>query len=214
MENVIKGNLKWLRTYLAEILTGLFVIFTCIIAFGVGYIFCLLQIRDDVLFYENMISASEPSICVLCRNHTGVKVHAPCLINLSTGEVAELSVYDPHPTEVGGVSVVTKKGYISFFTGTGVMIQQNSDLECCEATLPQKEDPIAPGHFCYECRRILAELDRNGYVIADMYDPNEVDIYTIWDGAKYEIRDYLVTVNQIDSGALEIEVHGLWAQDK
>ena len=89
------------------------------------------------------------------------------------------------------------------------MIQQNPDLEYCEATLPRKEEPIELGHFCYGCRRILAELDRNGYVIADMYNPEAVEVYTVWDGAKYEIRDYLVTVNRTDSGAFEIEVHGL-----
>jgi len=209
MGNVFKSICNWMKTHLADLLTVLLVLFACVAAFGVGYILCLFHVRDDVLYYEAMISAPEPRVCALCRNHTGAKVHAPCVVNLATCEVAELSVYDSHPTEVGEVSAVTKKGYISFYTGAGAMIQQNSDLECCEATLPQKVDPIAPGHFCYECRRILAELDRNGYVIADMYDPETVEVYSVWDGAKYAIRDYLVTVNQIDSGALEIEVHGL-----
>ncbi|MBQ3257087.1 MAG: hypothetical protein IJA67_06725 [Oscillospiraceae bacterium] len=148
-------------------------------------------------------------MCALCRNQAGAKVHAPCIVNLATGEVSELSVYDPHPTEIGEVTAAPKKGYTSFFTGAGAMIQQNPDLEYCEATLPRKEEPIEPGHFCYECRRILTEPDRNGYVIADMYNPEAVEVYTVWDGAKYEIRDYLVTVNRTDSGALEIEVHGL-----
>ena len=209
MRTVCSGICRWIKTHLADLLTVLLVLFACIASFGVGYVLCLEQIWDDVLYYESMISASEPSSCALCRNHAGAKVHAPCLINLATGEAAELSVYDPDPTEVGEVSAITKKGYTSFFTGAGAMIQQNSDLEYCEATLSQKEETIEPGHFCYECRRILADLDKNGYVIADMYDPKEVDVYTLWDGAKYEIRDYLVTVNETDNGWLEIEVHGL-----
>ena len=214
MRTVCSGICRWMKTHWGDILTVLLVLIACIASFGVGYILCLFQIRDEVLYYEAIISTPEPSVCALCRNHAGTKVHAPCLINLATGEVAELSVYDPDPTEKGEVSAAAKKGYASFFTGAGAMIQQNPDLENCEATLPQKEEPIDPGHFCYECRRILADLDKNGYVIADMYDPEAVEVYTVWDGAKYEIRDYLVIVNQKDSGALKIEVHGLLAQDK
>ena len=208
-ENAFMSICKWIKTHLADLLTVFLVLFACIAAFGVGYILCLFQFRDDVLYYESMISAPEPQVCTLCRNQTGPKIHAPCIVNLATGEVTELSVYDPHPTEIGEVTTAQKKGYTSFFTGAGAMIQQNPDQEYCEATLPQMQGSIDPDHFCYECRRILAELDRNGYVIADMYDPEAVEVYTVWDGAKYEIRDYLVTVNQTDSGTLEIEVHGL-----
>lgn len=209
MGNVFMSICKWIKTHLADLLTVFLVLFACIAAFGVGYILCLFQFRDDVLYYETMISAPEPRACVLCRNQTGTKIHAPCIVNLATGEVAELSVYAPHPTDAGEVTAAPKKGYTSFFTDAGAMIQQNPDLEYCEATLPRKEGSIDPGHFCYECRRILAEPYRNGYVIADMYNPEAVEVYTVWDGAKYEIRDYLVTVNRTDSGALEIEVHGL-----
>lgn len=206
---VCKGICRWMKTHWADMLTVLLVMFSCIAAFGVGYFLCLLQIRDDVLYYENMIIAPEPRVCALCRNQIGTKIHAPCIVNLATGEVFELSVYDSHPTEKGEVSAAAKKGYTSFFTGAGAMIQQNPDLEYCEATLPSEEDLIDPVHFCYECRRILAEQNKSGYIIADMYDPKAVEIYTVWDGAKYEIRDYLVSVNQTENGGLEIEVHGL-----
>lgn len=200
---------SWIKTHWLEIAASSMIAVIAIIAFGIGYIHCLVRFRDDILYYESMIFAPEPTVCVLCRNNTGARIHAPCIVNLSTGEVSELSVYDSHPTEIGEVVATVKKGYTSFFTDAGAMIQQNPDLEYCEATLPRKEEPSEPGYFCYECRRILADLDKNGYVISDMYDPKAVEVYTVWDGAKYEIRDYLVTVNRTDSGALEIEVHGL-----
>ena len=48
--------------------------------------------------------------------------------------------------------------------------------------------------------------------VADMYDPEEVSIYKIWNGAKYEIRDYLITVNKTENRNLEIEALGLLDQ--
>lgn len=206
MTNPFKGIGIWMKMYWAEILTGLFVAFVCAISFGAGFILCFAHLQDDVRFYEAMLYTPEPRICALCSNKTNANIHAPCIVNLATGEVAELAIYDPHPTETYAVE---KKGYTSFFAAAGAVIQQNCDSEYCVASLPKTEEPMAPAHFCYECRRILTEPDRNGYVIADMYNPEAVEVYTVWDGAKYEIRDYLVTVNRTDSGALEIEVHGL-----
>lgn len=57
------------------------------------------------------------------------------------------------------------------------------------------------------------DIDKDGYVIADMYDPANVSVFKVWDGAKYEIRDYLVTVNKTEHRNFEIEVHGLLKQE-
>ena len=161
-----------------------------------------------------MITAPEPTVCALCRNNARAKVHAPCIVNLATGEVAELAIYDPHPTEIGEVTETPKKGHVSYFTGAGALIEQNPDQGYCKATLA-KEEPIGPGYFCYECRRKISEIDQDkkGYIIADMYDPLSVVTYTVCASAKYEIRDYLVTVNKVNGGALEIAVHGLLFQE-
>ena len=124
-----------------------------------------------------------------------------------------MAIYDPHPTEIGEVTETPKKGHVSYFTGAGALIEQNPDQGYCKATLA-KEEPIGPGYFCYECRRIISDLDKDGYIIADMYDPNSVSVYQIWNGAKYEIRDYLITVNKTENKCLEVEVHGLLEQDE
>jgi len=36
-----------------------------------------------------------------------------------------------------------------------------------------------------------------------------VSIYRVWDGAKYEIQDYLVTDNKTETKNFDNEVHGL-----
>lgn len=86
---------------------------------------------------------------------------------------------------------------------------RNQESEFCRATLPKELEKINPAHFCYECRRIVSELDKEGYVLADMYAPEDVKVYEIRNGLKYEIRDYLVTVNITKNKSLEMEVHGL-----
>lgn len=64
-------------------------------------------------------------------------------------------------------------------------------------------------YFCYGCRHLIAELYKDGYVVADLYDPENISIFEVCNGAEYWIRDYLVTVTQTDGGGLEIRVHGL-----
>lgn len=72
--------------------------------FAFNFFFCFILARDEIIYLERMIESPEPEICAFCRNGEGEKIHAPCIVNLSTGEVVELSVYEPHPTELGEVS--------------------------------------------------------------------------------------------------------------
>ena len=207
MTSIFKRIVRWMKTYWAELLTGMFVALVCVMSFGVGYILCYARLQDDVRFYESMLHTPEPSVCALCSYNTAAKIHVPCIVNLATGEIAELAVYDSHPTEV---SAEGKKGYTSFYTGAGAVIQQNSDNEYCEASLPKREGPMEPAHFCYDCRHRIAELDKDGYVIADLYDRENISAFKVSDGAEYGIRKYLVTVEKLDGGNLEVVVQ--WAE--
>lgn len=90
---------------------------------------------------------------------------------------------------------------------------RNQENELCEATLPKEEKRIDPGHFCYNCRRIISGIDKDGNVIADMYDHETVSVFKVWDGARYEIREYLVTVNKTEHKNCKTEVHGLLEQE-
>ncbi len=40
--------------------------------------------------WEAISTLSEPEQCALCGNGEGMRYHAPCLVDLSTGEVGEL----------------------------------------------------------------------------------------------------------------------------
>ena len=203
---------SWLKWYWKDILTWIISIISYLFLFGFGFFLCFILARDEIIYLESMVESPEPEVCALCRNGEGEKIHAPCIINLSTGEIAELSVYEPHLSEPGEVSTELKKGFFSYYGAAGVNIMRNQESEFCRATLPREFEKINPAHFCYECRRIVSELDKDGYIIADMYNPESVSVYKIWNGAKYEIRDYLITVNKTENKCLEVEVHGLLEQ--
>ena len=133
---------RWLRNYWKDILSWIMVIVSYLAVFAFGFLLFLIVVKDEVVYMESMIESPEPEVCALCRNKEGKKIHAPCIINLSTGEIAELSVYQPHPSEIGEVSAELKKGYFSFSSGAGANIMQNPENEFCEATLPKDEKII------------------------------------------------------------------------
>ena len=58
--------------------------------------------RAYVSLWEAMIDFPAPEQCALCGE--GMPYHAPCLINLSTGQLGELKVYDSHPSLLGEIA--------------------------------------------------------------------------------------------------------------
>ena len=212
IKRCLRGIGRWFKYSWQEILSWVITIIGAFVVFTMGFGLCYILARDALLYYEDMVTAPKPEVCALCKNQEGKKIHAPCIVNLSTGEAAELSVYEPHPTDIGEVTPELKKGYFSICYDAGASIIRKQENELCEATLPKEEEMIDPGHFCFECRRVLSDIDKDGYVIADLYDPQNITVYEVWDGAKYEIRDYLVTVNKNENKSFEIEVHGLLEQ--
>ena len=213
IKNIFHGFGGWIKTHWMEILAGTLIAVVALLAFSIGYIHCLVRHKEEVRYYESMLSVSEPTVCVLCRNNAGVKVHAPCIVNLSTGEVAELCVYDSHPTEPGEISAQLSKGYVSYYGVAGAIIMCNHDKELCAATLPKEHGKTNPEHFCYKCRRIISEQDNEGYVLADLSDPNSVSVYQIYNGVEYEFENYRITVSRTDTKCLEVKVHGLLGQE-
>lgn len=64
-------------------------------------------------------------------------------------------------------------------------------------------------HFCNSCRDLLEDHKKQGYVLVDMYDENEIVVYGISEASEYEIRDYKVTVSeQADQEEFEVEILG------
>lgn len=133
--------------------------------------------------------------CALCGNGERLRYHAPCLVNLATGEVGELAVYDPDSMQQGEIAETQRTGFMNFLMCAGVTALRDADTHTCRATLSAPE-PLEPSHFCADCRAALETVGTEGWVLADLYAEEEMQLYTVTAGAEYTIRDYTVSITQ------------------
>lgn len=208
---MIKKFFSFVRCFLAEywkdIVCVVFIALLCIGCFVGGVVLSYTELRDHAMLWEKIATEPEPERCSLCE--CGINYHAPCLVNLSSGELVELAVYEPHPNVIGEVSDTLQTGFIAFNYGAGTNTVRNPATETCEATLPKDNLIMNPAHFCFDCRQKITETAIEGYILADMYDLENIDIYKVTDGATYTIRDYLVTVRIDENKYTVVESHGL-----
>ena len=108
--NSLKRIAYWFADYWKDILLTVLLVAVILGAFFGGFYLCWEGARDQVMFWEAMTTAPEPTSCALCGTDRDVKHHAPCIVNLSSGEIAELNVYQPHPTIPGEVTDEIKTG--------------------------------------------------------------------------------------------------------
>lgn len=130
----------------------------------------------------------EPEQCALCG---GLKCHAPCIVDLATGEVGELEIFEPHPTRVGEIAEEQRGGIFAFLPCVGQRAVQDQNARTCTVELPKNRAKMNPRYFCKSCRKLLAGM--RGYVLADLYDLSNIRVYPIKDGAVEAIRGYTVT---------------------
>jgi len=129
-----------------------------------------------------------PEKCPLCDF---IKSHAPCLVNIKTGEVRELDLYIPHERLVGEIAEVQDAGIFSFLRVAGAEGTKMTAPAIIELDVPVIREPVFKYHFCRDCRKLLA--DQGGYVIADLYVHGEPVIIPIIDGMEQELRCYKIT---------------------
>ncbi|MBP3684123.1 MAG: hypothetical protein J6J12_04065 [Oscillospiraceae bacterium] len=128
--------------------------------------------------------------CSICRF---IKSHAPCLLNLSTGEIGELTLYEPHRTKVGELAEVQQGGTFSFFYAAGAKGTRTTNPWVLTIRVPMEGERIHKSHFCQKCRELLDGYN-HGYVLVDLYDKTEPTIYPILAEAAYELRCYSITI--------------------
>ena len=132
-------------------------------------------------------SSEECSICRL------IKSHAPCLLNLSTGEIGELALYEPHHTKVGELAEVQHGGTFSFFYAAGAKGTRTTSPWILNIRVPMEGERIRKSHFCQKCRELLKGYD-HGYILIDLYNKNAPTVYPIFADTSYQVRCYSITV--------------------
>lgn len=159
----------------------LFGIFFSVVVFS-----CLVCDPDPILWGTLLPS---PAPCAICG--TGMVYHAPCLVDVSTGEMGELRIYDYDMP--GQVAREQAAGFTGLSVCAGCLVIRDPQAQTCRAALPYKEGEVDASRFCKRCRKILEEVS-TGYVLLDLLDPESIRAYPVFPGASYSIRDYAVVI--------------------
>lgn len=157
---------------------------------------CILTIAVMLVLIATLsVSLREPRRCPLCDF---IKSHAPCLVNVNTGEVEEMALYTPHETLVGEISDTQTDSTFSFVDIAGARGTRLSSPFIMELDVPVISAPVIKKHFCRDCRKILSGC--SGYVIADLYIPDDPVVYNLIDGLRVELRCYSIVADSNDLG--------------
>lgn len=147
----------------------------------------------------------EPASCVLCDTYSR---HAPCLVDLNSGEIRDLEIYQLDYTGDGELYDTQRGGYLSFISMgeiSGVLL----GAESVELEVPSKASAMAEGIFCNNCRQMLKDSKCQGYVLADLHAPKTPTVWSIQDGISFSVRCYDVTITKSDKpGKLKIVMNG------
>ena len=147
-----------------------------------------------------LLNPPEPRLCALCDAY---KRHAPCLVDLSTGEVGELAIYESHPELFGEIAEEQPGGKLVYRNCAGLRATADSGRQICVVTVPDNWCLLRKGAFCRDCRKLLSGFPGR-YVLADLYISGEPRVFPMEAGAQYEMRCYQVSVDE----ALNLTVCG------
>ena len=162
---------------------------------GLGWIRCR---QTEAAFWEQLLIAPEPEECMVCDNLQGPRFHAPCLLELSTGKLTELEIYEPCYRYSGELAPTQDMDYnVMTFGGSGLplFIDRTEEIQRCVAYLPEKAGgEIESSYYCRDCRAKLIKVATQGYVLLNLYDLDAIQAYPVEDGAEYSIRIYTVAM--------------------
>lgn len=148
----------------------------------------------------------EPSECALCGSFP---YHAPCIVNLSTGEIGEITIYQPHYTKVAELAEEQPGGYFCYMSCAGLR-GYCIGAEYATLYVPKDVERLQPEHFCNSCRELLKPYRKSGFVVADLRVPEQPAVYALEEGNTFSFRCYDVEIlHNEESDALEVVVTGL-----
>lgn len=132
--------------------------------------------------------------CTLCD---AFPMHAPCLVDLNSGKIRELEIYQPHHTKVAELSDEQYGGYmglIQFGDISGILL--GADRVALEA--PTNANGMQDDLFCNDCRKLLKDNKCQGYILADLHNPDTPTVWQIKDGTSFSVRCYEIDITTSD----------------
>ena len=135
---------------------------------------------------------AEPEACALCNR--GYVRRAPVLLNLATGEIAEMEVYASDPSSPDGIDK-TRTGVASFSRAAGVEIVTDVGRSA-SVILPDDLERMDYSLYCRSCRDLLSAAGTRGYVLLDLHDPGTMTVYPTREGTECVINGYTAAVGK------------------
>ena len=169
------------------------------------YIFPVIAVILILICLITILPAPNPKRCAICDS---IPMHAPALVNLATGEVGELTVYEPHPFKVAELNEYQQGGTFSFIYVAGLNGYSDTANWETHITIPTNENEYEEKHFCKSCRDKITDHTESGYLLLDLRTPKSFSIFPMCPNEIYNIRCYEIRTEQKNSD-IEIVVYGL-----
>ena len=168
------------------------------------YIFPAIAVILILIYVITILPVPNPKRCAICDS---IPYHAPALVNLATGEVGELAVYEPHPFKVAELNEYQQGGTFSFIYVAGLNGYSDTANWETHITIPTNENEYEEKFFCKACRERIAGHTDKGFLLLDLRTPKSFDIL-FFDSEEIQlVRCYEVQTKQcLDE--IEIIVHG------
>ena len=157
-----------------------------------------------------ILPAPEPERCAICDS---IPYHAPCLVNLATGEVGELTVYEPHPFHAGEIWEYQQGGTFSFLTVAGITGYRDTARWEAHISIPVDPNEYEEQYFCFSCRNLLLPYSNTGFILANLQVPSEPDVFFIQKDSQITVGCYKISISQEMSGEQHVTVMGLLDED-
>lgn len=154
-----------------------------------------------------IIANQEEQDCCLCNSF---RYHAPCLIDLETGNLIELDLYCSHHTLVAELAEPQPEMNIFSFVrlGNASGIKETSQRQI-RLDVPSADKTANPV-LCAECRKQLQFGYWSRYVLADLYSKEEKTLIPIKDNTEFALRCYEITMKKTEDGSgIRIIIQGV-----
>ena len=168
------------------------------------YIIPMITVILILILARAILPAPEPERCAICDS---IPMHAPALVNLATGEVGELAVYDPHPFKVAELNEYQQGGTFSFIYAAGQNGYSDTVNWETHITIPINENEYEEKFFCKSCRILISDHTENGFLLLDLREPEKFSILSLGSHEIQRLRCYEIQTTQ-QSNEVEIEIHG------
>ena len=168
------------------------------------YIFPAIVVILILICMITILPVPEPKRCAICDS---IPYHAPALVNLATGEVGELTVYEPHPFKVAELNECQQGGTFSFIYVAGLNGYSDTANWETHITIPTDEKEYEEKFFCKTCRERIADHTDKGFLLLDLRTPETFDILSLDSEEIQTVRCYEIQTTQT-LHEIEIIIYG------